>query len=96
MARRLQELCNRHVDECCLRFANVYEVDENYEFRLNSINSDEEYNRHYIDFAAQGRELSEKEAMEQQSEIIASLPNKPGEALKALMKRKRQISTRVY
>lgn len=82
----MTDWANRHVDECCLRFENVYEVDENYEFRLNSINSDEEYNRHYIDFAAQGRELSAKEAMEQQSEIIASLPNKPGEALKALMK----------
>ena len=56
---------NRHVDECCLRFENVYEVDESYEFHLNSINSDEEYNRHYIDFVAQGKELSAKEAMEE-------------------------------
>ena len=63
----------------------MYEVDENYEFHLNSINSDEEYNRHYIDFVAQGKELSAKEAMEEQSKVIATLPNKPGEALKALM-----------
>lgn len=77
---------NRHVDECCLRFENVYEVDESYEFHLNSINSDEEYNRHYIDFVAQGKELSAKEAMEEQSKIIEELPSKPGEALKTLMK----------
>lgn len=77
---------NCHVDECCLRFENVYEVDESYEFHLNSINSDEEYNRHYIDFVAQGKELSAKEAMEEQSKIIEELPSKPGEALKALMK----------
>ncbi len=82
----MTDWANRHVDECCLRFENVYEVDENYEFRLNSINSDEEYNRHYIAFAAQGKEISAKEATEQQSDIIASLPTKPGEALKALMK----------
>ena len=83
---RMTEWANRHVDECCLRFENVYEVDDNYEFHLNSINSDEEYNRHYIEYAAQGKGLSEKEATEQQSAIIASLPSKPGEALKALMK----------
>ncbi|MBR3242398.1 MAG: helix-turn-helix transcriptional regulator [Parasporobacterium sp.] len=83
---RMTEWANRHVDECCLRFENVYEVDENYEFHLNYINSDEEYNCHYIDFIAQGRDLSEKEVTEQQSKIIASLPKKPGEALKTLMK----------
>ena len=83
---RMTDWANRHVDECCLRFANVYEVDENYEFHLNYINSDEEYNRHYIDFAAQGRELSAREATERQGEIIMSLPAKPGEAVKALMK----------
>lgn len=83
---RMTDWANRHVDECCLRFENVYEVDENYEFHLNSINSDEEYNRHYIDFVAQGKELSEKEATKEQSKIIAALPTQPGEALKALMK----------
>ena len=83
---RMTDWANRHVDECCLRFENVYEVDENYEFHLNSINSDEEYNDHYIDFASHGRKLSEKEATEEQCRIIAELPDKPGEALKALMK----------
>jgi hypothetical protein len=83
---RMTDWGNRHVDECCLRFENVYEVDQSYEFHLNSINSDEEYKRHYIDFVAQGKELSAKEAMEEQSKIIEELPSKPGEALKALMK----------
>ena len=82
----MTEWANRHIDECCLRFANVYEVDENYEFRLNSVNCDEEYNQHYIDYASQGKQLSEKEAAEQQTRIIASLPTQPGEALKTLMK----------
>ena len=88
----MTDWANRHVDECCLRFENVYEVDENYEFHLNSINSDEEYNRHYIDFVAQGKELSAKEMMEQQGKIIASLPSKPGDVLKALMKYNRKMT----
>ena len=83
---KMTDWANRHVDECCLRFANVYEVDENYEFRLNSINSDEEYNSHYMGYVAQGKSLSPKEEVEMQTQIIESLPNKPGEAVKALMK----------
>ncbi len=89
---RMSDWANRHVDECCLRFENVYEVDENYEFHLNFINSDEEYNRHYIDFVAQGKDLTLKEITELQSSVIASLPCKPGEALKALMKMSGDVS----
>ena len=82
---RMTEWANRHVDECCLRFENIYEVDDNYEFHLNSINSDEEYNRHYNDFVSDGRELTPTEASEMQSTLIASLPASPGKALRALM-----------
>lgn len=89
---QMTDWANRHIDECCLRFANVYEVDDNYEFHLNSINCDEDYNKHYIDYAAQGKKLSEKEVAEQQTRIIASLPTQPGEALKALMKLKGNVT----
>ena len=82
---RLTGWANRHVDQCCLRFENVYEVDDHYEFRLSRINSDEEYNRHYIDFIARGDALTETEISSRQSALIAQLPHAPGAALKRLM-----------
>ncbi len=74
----ITDWADRHVDECFLRFENVYEMDKNYKFHVDSINSDEECNRHYIDYASRGKELSAKEATERQRGIIASLPAKPG------------------
>ena len=82
---RMTEWANRHVDECCLRFENIYVVDDNYEFHLNSINSDEEYNRHYNDFISRGETLSEKEANDRQAALLASLSRIPGKALRQLM-----------
>ena len=82
---RMTEWANRHVDECCLRFENIYEVDDNYEFHLNCINSDEEYNRHYNDFVARGDALSAKEANERQAALLATLSRIPGKALRQLM-----------
>ena len=82
---RMTEWANRHVDDCCLRFENIYVVDENYEFHLNSINSDEEYNRHYNDFISRGDSLSQREANDRQSALLASLSRAPGKALRQLM-----------
>ena len=82
---RMTEWANRHVDECCLRFENIYVVDDNYEFHLNSINSDEEYNRHYNDFIARGDTLSAKEANDRQAALLASLSRVPGKALRQIM-----------
>ena len=81
----MTEWANRHIDECCLRFENIYEVDENYEFHLNCINSDEEYNRHYNDFIARGDTLSTKEANGRQTELLSTLSHIPGKALRQLM-----------
>ena len=82
---RMTEWANRHVDECCLRFENIYVVDDNYEFHLNSINSDEEYNRHYNDFIARGDTLSAKEANDRQAALLALLSRVPGKALRQIM-----------
>ena len=81
----MTDYANRHVDECCLRFENVFEMDENYEFHLNSINSDEEYNRHYNDFISDGEPLTLAEESKLQYEFISSLPTTPGKALRAIM-----------
>ena len=85
---QLTQWANCHIDECCLRFQNIYVLNEHYEFRLESINSDEEYNRHYNEFIARGKALSPREATARQDSLIASLPHTPGEALKHLMKQK--------
>ena len=82
---RMTEWGNRHIDECCLRFENVYVVDENYEFHLNSINSDEEYNQHYNDYISRGETLTPKERSQRQTELIESLPHVPGQALRKVM-----------
>ena len=76
---------NEHVDECCLRFLNVFETDEDYEFNLGYVCSDEEYNRHYIDFVTGGKDMTEEEANERASQIVMKMPQKPGEALKYLV-----------
>ena len=81
----MTEWGNRHIDECCLRFENIYVVDENYEFHLNSINSDEEYNQHYSDYISNGETLTPKERSLRQTELIESLPHVPGQALRKLM-----------
>lgn len=78
---------NEHIDECCLRFLNVFESDEDYEFNLNYVCSDEEYNQHYIDFVARGKKMTESEANERASKIVMEMPQKPGEALQYLMKK---------
>lgn len=82
---RMTEWANRHVDECCLRFENIYVVDDNYEFHLNSINSDEEYNRHYNDFIVRGDTLSAKEANDRQAALLALLSRVPGKALRQII-----------
>ena len=88
---------NEHVDECCLRFLNVYEADDDYEFNLNYVCSDEEYNRHYIDFVTGGKKMSESEANERAGNIVMNMPQKPGAALEYLMKKaskgRRDMST---
>lgn len=76
---------NEHVDECCLRFLNVFETDEDYEFNLGYVCSDEEYNRHYIDFVTGGKDMTEEEVNERASQIVMKMPQKPGEALKYLV-----------
>ena len=76
---------NEHVDECCLRFLNVFETDEDYEFNLGYVCSDEEYNRHYIDFVTGGKNMTEEEVNERASQIVMKMPQKPGEALKYLV-----------
>lgn len=47
---RMTQWAKAHVDECCLRFIEVYEQDEELAYRFGRLNSDDEYNRHYLSF----------------------------------------------
>lgn len=47
---RLTSEVRAHVDQYCLRFIDVYEQDEIYAYRHGRLNSDEEYNKHYLYF----------------------------------------------
>ena len=78
--------CDGGVSDFPDRLRGRNSVDVRLRFHLNRVNSDEEYNRHYIDFVARGDALTPREAQARQPRIIESLPRQPGEALRALMK----------
>ena len=82
---RLTAWANAHVDQCCLRFINVYEACGLSEYCFGCLNSDEEYNRHYISFAEAGDELSAQEKLEHMNRVLNALPDTFPETLSALM-----------
>ena len=84
---RLTAWANAHVDQCCLRFINVYEPCGLADYCFGCLNSDEEYNRHYISFAEEDGSLSDREKIEHMQRILGSLPDTFPETLTALMAR---------
>jgi len=82
---RLTPWANAHVDQCCLRFINVYEPAGISDYRFGCLNSDEEYNRHYISFAETGCILSQKEKLKHMSKILNALPANFPDTLAVLM-----------
>jgi len=83
---KLTPWANEHVDECCLRFINVYEPCGLSEYVFGCLNSDEEYNRHYLSFAVDSDTLSVREKMEHINRVLKSLPDSFHGALSRLMK----------
>lgn len=83
---RLTAWANAHVDQCCLRFINVYETLGLSDYCFGCLNSDEEYNRHYISFAEDANELSAKERLEHMNRVLAALPDSFPEAMDFLMR----------
>ena len=82
---RLTEWANSHVDECCLRFINVYEPCGLSGYRFGCLNSDEEYNRHYVSIATDGKELSETQAFDKMLDLLSGMPQDFPSALTYLM-----------
>ena len=82
---RLTPWANAHVDQCCLRFINVYEACGLSEYCFGCLNSDEEYNRHYISFAEESGELSAREKLEHMTRVLNALPDTFPETLSMLM-----------
>ncbi len=82
----LTSWANAHVDICCLRFTSNYEPCGIADYCFGVMNSDEEYNRHYMAFANAKTELTEKEKLSAMTHILYSLPASFPEALSFLMK----------
>ena len=74
-----------HVDQCCLRFVSVYEPCGLSDYRFSCLNSDEEYNRHYIAFAEEDDALSAREKLEHMTRVLDALPDAFPQALSFLM-----------
>ena len=83
---RLTPWANAHVDACCLRFINLYEPYGIADYRFGTMNSDEEYNRHYFTFAQDDNRLSDREKLLAMSRTLDALPNSFQDALTFLMK----------
>lgn len=83
---RLTSWANAHADQCCLRFISVYETLGLSDYCFGCLNSDEEYNRHYISFADDANELSAKERLEYMTRMLNALPDSFPEALDFLMR----------
>lgn len=82
---RLTPWANAHVDQCCLRFINVYESCGLADYCFGCLNSDEEYNRHYISFAEETGEISAQERLEHMNRILNALPDTFPQTLTYLM-----------
>lgn len=83
---RLTPWANAHVDQCCLRFISVYESCGISDYCFGCLNSDEEYNRHYISFAEDADEFSAKERLEHMNRVLKALPDSFPEAMDYLMR----------
>jgi transcriptional regulator with XRE-family HTH domain len=86
---KLTKWANAHVDECCLRFITVYEQYTVAEYCFGALNSDEEYNRHYLMLGDNDREQGKPLNFGEMSDIVSSLPSTFHETLVALMKMKK-------
>jgi len=86
---RLTKWANAHVDECCLRFISVYEQCGVAEYRFGTLNSDEEYNRHYLMLGENDRDRARPVSFTEMSDIVSSLPRTFHGALTTLMKIRR-------
>lgn len=84
---RLTAWANAHVDQCCLRFNNIYEPCGVADYRFGAMNSDEAYNQHYMAFAQEKGLLSNREQLTAMTKLIAELPLSFPDALSYLMKR---------
>ena len=85
---KLTTWANAHVDACCLRFISVYEQCNVAEYCFGALNSDEEYNRHYLMLSENDKGDAKPVSFKEMSDIVNSLPNTFHEALSVLMKMK--------
>ena len=85
---KLTQWANAHVDKCCLRFISVYEQCNVAEYCFGALNSDEEYNRHYLMLGDNDKGQAKPVSFEEMNNIASGLPSTFHETLVALMKMK--------
>lgn len=83
---KLTPWANAHVDACCMRFLHVYEPCGAAEYCFGEMHSDEEYNRHYLEYAQGTGPLAGREQLMQMHRVLEALPSTFPEALTYLMR----------
>lgn len=84
---KLTTWANAHVDQCCMRFLQKYEPCDPADYCFGQMHSDEEYNRQYLEFAANGADETRLEQMAEMARLLESLPASFPAALTFLMRR---------
>ena len=83
---KLTKWANAHVDECCLRFISVYEQASVAGYSFGALNSDEEYNRHYLTLGNNDKGQAKPVSVAEMCDIKRNLPSTFHEMLVVLMK----------
>lgn len=83
---KLTSWANAHVDECCMRFMQVYEPCGLVDYCFGELNSDEEYNRQYLEFATGKGNCSRQEQLKEMRRLLEGVPSAFPETLTYLMR----------
>ena len=83
--QKLTKWANWHVDQCCLRFIQIYEDNEE-EYTIGTLNCDDAYDRYFLGFIEGASDAEKDKQIDIISKRIADMPVQFGEALRFLMK----------
>ena len=82
---RLTAWANAHADACCVRFREIYIRDHERIYSFGTLNSDEEYTRHYHEYLDRKGRMSPAERKEKRDRLMKDMPDSFPEALTYLM-----------
>ena len=82
---KLTKWANWHVDQCCLRFIQIYDDNEE-EYTVGTLNCDDGYDRYYLGYIDGADEEEQAKQFEKIKDRIARMPSSFNKALVFLMK----------